>query len=1142
MTDPFKTPLQKVMFYDKYSRYNHKKQRREVWTESVTRVMDFFNTHLLKTYGRNPIPNEVWAEIANAFANTDVMPSMRILQMAGPALERCHVGGYNCVSGETEYVTRDGIKTFTETVGTTQTVLCLDGQWRSAEVRQFGEALVNRVTLRPGRQSRTHLRKTVYATADHGWVTTRGHVRDLRVGDEVIANAQAALHSPEEWVRGFLFGDGTVQDGCARVRLCGKKVGHLPRFYATGARVSYPESNEGDPTVSWEKGRFADCKELPTIPHPSWMEGYLAADGGKQDRQPTLSTTREDVVEFVQRHAAELGIAVTGLTTWTKPSNYGDRQPLYKLGIRPAGQVTWRVLSIEPTGEVVPVYCVTEPVTHTFTLAHGLVSMNCAYLPLESPKDFADLLYILMQGTGVGFSVEDVYVKNWPKVSAPRPVPRLVVEIADTTESWCDAVEFAIMGALDGRDVEFDYSAIRPFGAPLKTKGGKASGPAPLRRLLEFIKKTIRNREGKQLRAIDLHDIACYCGQIVQVGGVRRAALISISDPQDEEMKKAKNGKFWTHHPQRMMANNTVAFDTEEEFHQYFEEEFTNLKESGTGERGLFFRFALDEQLPVRRDGHHRFGLNPCVTGDTIIATVAGPRTFKQLADDGRDVLVHAWHPTTKVPVIRWMRRPHMTRQNTALLEVEFDSGLKVRCTPDHSFYSFRGKKVQAKDLTVGASVRAWSMSQHRDGQLRVHGWDASANRANHQWVHRMLWEMAHGEIPEGMVLHHKDGDPTNNVLDNLELTDPITHNRIHYPERLAAGFDGHAPNHKVVAIREAGTGDVYNGCVDDAHSYIILDPEAVSGLMSGIVSANCGEIILRPRQFCNLSIAVCRETDTIQTLLAKVKAATLFGLIQSTMTHFTYIDERWERNCRDEHLLGVDITGQFDNIQLFTPANMSRLQEAVNKTVEQWSTVLQIPMSAATTCVKPSGNSAQLLNTSSGVHPRYAPYYIRTIRIGAGTTMAKFLIKSGVPHAPEIGQDPNKPSVWVFSFPIAAPKGNPTRHDVRALDQLEHWKLLKTFYTEHNPSCTIYVKPEEWDSVERWLQDNREIVGGLSFLPFDGGEYELAPYKEISKNDYEEATMNFPKLNFEEFLKMDKKDETTVTRDYQCLGDKCEL
>lgn len=338
------------------------------------------------------------------------------------------------------------------------------------------------------------------------------------------------------------------------------------------------------------------------------------------------------------------------------------------------------------------------------------------------------------------------------------------------------------------------------------------------------------------------------------------------------------------------------------------------------GEPGVFF---IDTTNKAALHPERIEATNPCVTGDTMIATLDGPRSFQQLADDGRDVLVYAWHPDTKKPVVRMMRHPHKTRTNVPILEIEFDSGLKVRCTHDHHFFSFRGKKVKAKDLKVGKSVRAWSMSQHRDGHMRVHGWDTEANRAAHQWVHRMVYECFYGPVPDGMVVHHLDANPEHNHVSNLALMSEYDHQSHHYPDRVAGGFGikknqaaMETTNHKVVGIREAGYADVYNGCVDDAHSYIILDPEPVAGVMSGIVSANCGEVPLRPYEACVLgSINVAAydwERDSEQARFCE-DVAVMTEALDNVIERQTYPIPQIEVEQKRYRKIGVGLMGYAD-------------------------------------------------------------------------------------------------------------------------------------------------------------------------------------------------------------------------------------
>lgn len=551
---------------------------------------------------------------------------------------------------------------------------------------------------------------------------------------------------------------------------------------------------------------------------------------------------------------------------------------------------------------------------------------NCAYLPLQDWRSFGELLYILMQGTGVGFSVEQQYVEQLPAIKLQTGATSLYV-VEDTTESWADALVCGLHTWASGEDVEFDYSRVRPFGTPLKTKGGTASGPEPLKQLLDFARTMMLRHQGRKLSSLNAHDLACFCGSIVQVGGVRRAAEISLSDLDDHKMRDAKQGQFWLTAPERAMANNSAVYTSKPSMRDFMTE-WTQLMNSGTGERGIFNREGVIRQLPDRR---------------------------------------------TKEIETKWGNKP-----------IQFG-----------------------------------------------------------------------------------------------------------------------------------------------------VNP--------------CGEIILRPYEFCNLSIAVARPDDTEETLARKVTLATQFGILQSLLTDFNYIRPEWKKNCEEERLLGVDITGQMDcpllNGHTFIPDDAYfALRIVATREAQRLATLLNIPMPAAVTCVKPSGNSSQLLGTSSGLHPRYAEYYIRRVRITAGNPIANFLIAQGMTHHPEVGQSPTHPTTWVFDFPVQSPEGAVLRKDVTALRQLEQWLACKTYYTEHNPSITVYVRDDEWMEVGAWVYKHWDMVGGISFLPYDGGIYNLAPYQEITKDEYERLTAQRPRLDWGQLQQYENGDTTSVNTDYACVGSSCEI
>ena len=303
-----------------------------------------------------------------------------------------------------------------------------------------------------------------------------------------------------------------------------------------------------------------------------------------------------------------------------------------------------------------------------------------------------------------------------------------------------------------------------------------------------------------------------------------------------------------------------------------------------------------------------------------------------------------------------------------------------------------------------------------------------------------------------------------------------------------------------------------------------------------------CGEIMLRDMEFCNLSEVVVREDDDLDTLLDKVETATWLGVLQSTFTDFPYLRKEWSKNCGVERLLGVSLTGQMDNPSLMNSEVLKALKSRVIRISRKASTLLGVNMPVATTCVKPSGTVSQLVDSASGCHPRYSQYYIRRYRISTTDPLLTMLKKQGVPCHPENGQDEKTATTWVLEFPVKAPEGCLTRKDVTAMDQLRHYKNLQLNWCEHNASMTVYVREDEWFEVGNWVYKNWDIINGVSFLPYDGGHYELAPYEEIDHYTYESLIKKFPDINYNKLSKYELEDETEGSREYACVGDKCDI
>ncbi len=558
----------------------------------------------------------------------------------------------------------------------------------------------------------------------------------------------------------------------------------------------------------------------------------------------------------------------------------------------------------------------------------NVCAYNCSYIAPTKWQDFAEIMYISMCGTGVGWSAESQNIQQLPQIKfqTGKKLPTFV--IPDSKEGWADALALGLTTWADGMDIEFDFSELRPAGARLRISGGKSSGPEPLKNLLSFARTKLLNRQGRRLENIDAHDIMCMIGQIVVSGGVRRSAMISLSDLNDEDVRDAKKGQFYLTEGQRSLANNSAVYlqkPTEEEFL----DEWIALMKSGSGERGIFNRGSLPKQVPERR------------------------------------------------------------------LKVWKDEGL------------YDGKNLTGKRL-IG--------------------------------------------------------------------TNP------------------------------------------------------------------CGEIILQSKQFCNLTNVIAREGDTESTLLRKMRIATIIGTYQSSLTNFGYLSKEWKENCEKERLLGIGLAGQWDCNAARSPKVLEKMRDESIKINKVFAKRFNIAESTSITCVKPDGNSSQTFNFSSGMHPRYAPYYIRRVRISTTDSLFKMLRDQGVPHFPEVGQTVENANTFVFEFPVKSPKGSIFRNDQTAIEQLEHWKMVKTHFTEHNPSVTISIGSGEWIQVAKWLYQNWDMLGGLSFLPRDNHVYQLAPYEEIDEKRYKEMVKKFNNIDYSKIITYEKTDETDLKKELACVGGMCEV
>ncbi len=339
----------------------------------------------------------------------------------------------------------------------------------------------------------------------------------------------------------------------------------------------------------------------------------------------------------------------------------------------------------------------------------------------------------------------------------------------------------------------------------------------------------------------------------------------------------------------------------------------------------------------------------------------------------------------------------------------------------------------------------------------------------------------------------------------------------------------------------KSGERGIYN--MDSIRKHVDKFGRRDSSKISG--TNPCGEILLRSSQFCNLTEVVIEAGDTEEDLQNKIRLATVFGTWQSTLTNFKYIRKSWKDNCEEERLLGVSLTGIFGN--KITGTNnknlaplLDKMREFAVSTNEKEAQKIGINPSLSITCVKPSGTVSQLTGVSSGIHPWYSPYYLRSVRGDSKDPLTAFLKQCGIPNEPDV-MKPN--DTTVFYFPIKAPKDAIVTKDLSAIEHLEIWKTYRNHWTEHNPSVTVNIREDEWIRVGAWVYDNFDEIGGVSFLPYSEHSYRQAPYQEIAKDEYDEWLSKMPKTIPWDMLSLyEFEDGTTGSQELACVSGVCEI
>lgn len=1125
---------EKYIALSRYARYQDDLGRRETWEETCERVIDFWIDRVSGYEKDEDMLKYLTENVGPALKNREVMGSMRVMMTAGEALDKHNVSGYNCA-----YLAVDNPRAFDEIL---YILMCGTGVGFSCE-RQY-------VTKLPEISEEFHNSDSVIVVPDSkiGWATSFRELISLLYSGKIPKWDMSKVRPKGARLKTFggracLTGDTLVYKDRKKDRVY-NEISIKDLFDMKNSKGKW----EGVPnhfnkvklrSFDENKGVFFKNRVIDVIDNGIAPVYLISTKNGYRikatDNHRFLKDTGE--YDFVSNFSEGDFIAVNGakekktgkcVDCGCNVSNKAKRcRPCSDVSRLKADCLNTSARQRKVCRNSLKDYCERCDVKETRLVVHHKD---------EGPKNN---------------SFGDPYSHKYLSFD----------EIVSIDYAGAERVYDLVM---EGPNHNFIANGFVSHN----------SGPEPLEDLFKFTCETFKKAKGRRLTSIEVHDIVCKIAEVVVVGGVRRSALISLSNLSDDRMRLAKSGQWWEDNPQRALSNNSAVYNERPDI-EIFLEEWLSLIKSKSGERGIFNRLASYNKVKStgKRDPDHEWGTNPCLHPDSMVETVRGRL---RIADITEPTFVYSMDEkgqlTTRPCSASWV-----SKKNADTLEITIASGKVVRCTPDHKIYVEGRGWIQAQDIHIGD--RVIHLLRARRGACYSGVRLSSQTYRDNQMEHRLVWEAVYGKIPDGYDIHHIDGNTYNNDIDNLECISHLDHARLTALEQAnnhqvlgyrdgspgrngsTWGFVTH-PNSKggkkeivlmpdelksslhqyatVIKIEKGETVDVYDLYVEGTHNFIA----------DFVVVHNCSEIILRSKQFCNLSEVIVRPTDTLEDLKRKVEVATVLGTLQSTLTDFRYLRKDWKKNCEEERLLGVSLTGIMDHpimskigLTLWN-GNKKLLEEWLEElkviaeiTNKTWADYFGVNDSTAIACVKPSGTVSQLCNTASGIHPRFSDFYIRRVRQDKKDPLAQFMIDKGFPYEDDVMNS----STYVFSFPQQSPDNSVKVNEVTAIDQLELWKIYAEYWCDHKPSITVYVKEDEWLEVGSWVYSNFDIISGVSFLPYSDHSYRQAPYEVVTKERYLELVKSMPN-NVDWTELKENVDNTTSSKELACVAGYCEV
>ena len=805
-------------------------------------------------------------------------------------------------------------------------------------------------------------------------------------------------------------------------------------------------------------------------------------------------------------------------------------------------------------------------------LKHEAKMYNCSSTFIDRPEVFSEIMYLLLCGCGVGYSLHKEYIKKLPEVKE-HTFSSVLFTIPDSIEGWADAIYHLMNGWFCGYQVNFNYSEIRPEGSLIDGKF-VAPGAKPLHDAIVKINKIMQGAIGRKLQSIEIHDICCHIASSVVSGGVRRSAMIAMFDRDDELMLKCKTGNWWEENPQRAFANNSVLASQDENI-SYKEIKKTLSVVRQFGEPGFINVPSYD------------YVVNPCFTGDTIVAVANGENgvSIKELAERKEWVPMYYKKHTGSVGITEGFA---FCTGKKRVIELRLSDGSVIHCTPNHRIMMKNGNYVNAEN-SVGKILSKFYTSNavYRIKRKSINDYNLSCstslgnNGRFNGLSNEELIKIGKKVVKMGLPLTFstcksmdsrwpssfsknrfggKFSEFVKYVLGEKNYKRKIE-NRKQIKINPCNKYKHLVQDVKVVSISEMGFEYVYDICVRaDEHNFAIITRTCDDDYQncSGVFVHNCGEIVMKPSidgqsgfAFCNLVEINNKAIENKEMFYEACESASFIATVQSLYIDFKYLGRASKLIAKRDRAIGVSITGFYENNNLnkYVLEVGAKLVTIKNG---MWANLFGINRSACCTTVKPSGNASCILGlTCSGIHPAHDHKYLRRIRIK--TYSPEYVALKDTPMVKYLRGDEA-----VITFPIESGGSVKTKDEVFAVEHLKDIAMVKHFWINkgsvvkhmsNNVSSTVEVKENEWNEVAAVYYMNRHLFTGVTFLPsFGDAVYDNAPFQRLSnkelRKEYEEIE-KYIKENDVDFNAIMSNRDNLYSGDMAaqgCAGGSCEL